>query len=48
MYCYFVLMINNNKNKILSLNFKFKVICFGFEKFVVYEYVKEKNIYLKE
>lgn len=43
-YRYLVLMTNNNKNKILSLNSKFKVTRFGFE----CEYVKEKNIHLKE
>ena len=41
-------MTNNNKNKILSLNSKFKVTRFGFEKLAAYEYVKEKNIPLKE
>lgn len=45
-YRYLVLMTNNNKNKILSLNSKFTR--FGFEKLAAYEYVKEKNIHLKE
>lgn len=47
-YRYLVLMTNNKKNKILSLNSKFKVTRFGFEKLAAYEYVKEKNIHLKE